>query len=459
MESEPPRNETATHHFAFVSQFEFKNVAYLTWRDAAGEVHKKVFERRVVIGSAPGVDILVDAPTVSRLHCELELRSDGLWCRDLHSKNGTFVDGIRIESAAIPPGRSLTVGGVEISIDHDTSPKKPTDEWEEDRFHSLVGGSSPMRELYAVLAQVAPTDSAVLIQGETGTGKEVVARSIHSASLRAAGPLVVVDCGALPENLLDAELFGHARGAFTGADRVREGAFETAQGGTIFLDEIGELPLSMQPKLLRVLEAHTVRRLGETQHRPVDVRFVSATHRDLARMVNEGAFREDLYFRLSVIPVHVPPLRDRREDIKALIANFTTGEQVSIPPALIAQLEMRTWRGNVRELRNFVERVRALGPRRAIELLEGNAQGPPTVNPPIPPPPESIRGGFGDEEPLTGTIQFKQPYRIFRDKWSERGDREYLQRLMLRNGNDVGAAATEAEVDRSYLYKLIRRTQ
>src|SRR6185369_4646801 len=169
------------------------------------------------------------------------------------------------------------------------------------------GQSSAMRELFALLDRIASTDTSVLINGETGTGKELVAKCIHDLSPRREAPLVVVDCAALPENLLEAELFGHTKGAFTGAAQARAGAFEAADGGTVFLDEIGELPISMQPKLLRVLESHTVRRVGETNYRQVDFRFLSATHRDLLTMVNAGEFREDLYFRLSVLPVQVPP--------------------------------------------------------------------------------------------------------------------------------------------------------
>ncbi len=474
----PPREETATHQFAFVSGVEFRKIARLSWRDANGAVKNSLIERRVVVGSAPSVDLLLDAPTVSRIHAELELRDDTLWVRDLHSKNGTFVDGIRVESAAVPHRKVLTIGGVDITISYDSSPKLPNDEWPEARFHDLVGGSHKMRELYSMLARVAPTESAVMIQGETGTGKEVVARSIHRGSKRADKPFIVVDCGALPENLLDAELFGHAKGAFTGADRQREGAFEAAHGGTIFLDEIGELPLSMQPKLLRVLEARTVRRLGETQHRAVDVRILSATHRDLARMVNEGTFREDLFFRLSVLPVRVPPLRERPEDIPELIDNFLGQDAKSqvVGPAIISDLARRPWRGNVRELRNFVERARTLGAEQALNLLDGvsgpsNAPvAPPSTSSlssqivelaPLPPSMSSERLLAAAErfvgEPTTSEMNYAESYRVFREKWIERGEREYLRRLLERHGQNVSAAAREAEVDRTYLYKLIRK--
>ena len=230
-----------------------------------------------------------------------------------------------------------------------------------------MGNTLVMRELFATLSRVAPMEASVLIHGETGTGKELVARAIHLASPRARQPFVTVDCGALPENLLDAELFGHTKGAFTGAVSARAGAIETAEGGTVFLDEIGEVPISMQPKLLRLLESRTIRRIGESIHRNINVRFVTATHRDLLTMVSTGEFREDLYFRLSVLPIMIPPLRERREDIELLVNHFLGADRGShVTPELMRELISRPWRGNVRELRNFVERARALG---AIEAL------------------------------------------------------------------------------------------
>jgi transcriptional regulator with PAS, ATPase and Fis domain len=304
-----------------------------------------------------------------------------------------------------------------------------------DRFGPLLGRSPVMRALFAHLANVAPSDSAVLIVGETGTGKELVARAIHEASSRARQPFVVVDCGALPENLLEAELFGHARGAFTGADSARAGAIEAAAGGTVFLDEIGELPMAMQPKLLRVLEARTVRRIGEATHRPVDVRFVSATHRDLAKMVATGAFREDLYFRLTVLPVVVPPLRERTEDIELLISSFWP--EAIVDDDLLAAIAARPWRGNVRELRNFVDRARAFGVPEAL-------------------------ASFRDPKPMHSAARlelpsFDQTFRAFREAWREAGDREFLRQLLARHDQNVGQAAQAAEIDRTYLYKLIRR--
>src|SRR6185369_2205461 len=247
----------------------------VTWTDQRGQVITRIVDGRTVVGAAPDVGLVLADPAVSRLHAELDPQDSGLWVRDLGSRNGTYVEGIRVLAACVPDGGKLRIGDSQLTVRYAQSATR-VELWPASSFGSLVGPSVKMRELFARLARVAQSGAAVLIQGETGTGKEVAARAIHEASPRAGGPFVIIDCGALPETLLEAELFGHARGAFTGAVEARPGAIEAADGGTVFLDEIGELPLAMQPKLLRVLESGTVRRLGEAQHRKVDVRFVSA---------------------------------------------------------------------------------------------------------------------------------------------------------------------------------------
>jgi transcriptional regulator with PAS, ATPase and Fis domain len=311
-----------------------------------------------------------------------------------------------------------------------------------------------MRELYAKLARVASCPAPVLIEGETGTGKELVARSLHAASPRASKPFVVVDCASLPTHLLEAELFGHTRGAFTGALGQRTGAIESAHGGTVFLDEIGELPMSMQPKLLRVLEARTVRRIGENEQRSVDVRFVSATHRDLQRMVALGEFREDLYFRLSVIPIVVPSLRDRLDDIETLAAHFMGEDRASMSSELVDHLRRCPWTGNVRELRNFIDRIKALGEDEALELTEARAsrttvEGPPSRRP-YAPSQSGVHLRVDAQAPLG-------PFRAFRDQWADRVEQFYLESLLTRHNHNVTSAAKEAELDRTYLYKLMRK--
>ena len=363
MDEDPSTEEETSFHRSSTPAVVLRSEPQLRWVDGTGE-RTAVVVNRTIVGSSPRAGIVVQDPTVSRLHVELDPKEDGLWIRDLGSKNGTFVGSLRVTGAQIPSGGSLRIGAVEVQIDYETAPAKPVQLWEEPTFYGMVGGSVAMRELFARLARVASLNSSILIHGESGTGKELVARALHQASPRANKPFVVVDCAALPENLLETELYGHTRGAFTGAVAARPGAIELADGGTVFLDEIGDLPITMQPKLLRVIESRMIRRVGDPNYKQVDVRFVSATHRDLVTMVSNNEFREDLYFRLSVVPITVPPLRERKEDILLLVKHFLqkAGGSNKLNVELINAIASRAWRGNVRELRNFVERVHALGP-------------------------------------------------------------------------------------------------
>ena len=468
--SDPPPEETRLNPLALTEQS--RSQPRVSWVDAAG-THDAVIDGQVLVGSAPGSGIVVSDPTISRLHAELEVKLDGVWLRDLGSRNGSFVDGLQVTGARVPDKGKIRLGSTELIVDYNPTQRRSIEIWPTAGFGKLVGTSVAMRELFATLARVAPMDSSVLVYGETGTGKELVARAIHDASPRASKPFVVVDCAALPENLLDAELFGHTRGAFTGAHHARAGAIESAEGGTVFLDEIGELPISMQPKLLRVLESRTVRRVGEHTHRNVDVRFLSATHRDLLTMVSAGEFREDLYFRLAVLPIHVPALRLRKEDIESLVSHFLRapgGGSSHIPAELMRELKGRPWRGNVRELRNFVERARALGATEALAMtsqrehvssgeisaasLSQSQSAPPISSP-------SLGGTSSDPPPVTMNLtdarMFEQAYKDFRETWIDSGEREYVRRLLLRHDRNVAAAAREAEVDRTYIYRLIRK--
>jgi len=251
-------------------------------------------------------------------------------------------------------------------------------------FRNLIGSAQPMKELFASLELVAPTDSTVLISGETGTGKELVARAIHFNSRRQKGPFVTLNCGAIPESLIEAELFGHKKGAFTGAHADRQGKFAAADGGTLFLDEVGELPPGLQPKILRVLQSGEVDRVGSTHSIRVDVRIVAATNRDLEEMIEQGTFRQDLYYRLAVVPLHVPPLRDRREDIPLLAEHFlrkvaerADRPELRLPPEVFTRFDAYDWPGNVRELENIIERMVVLSrdDRISLDALPAKLRG------------------------------------------------------------------------------------
>ncbi|MEZ5980544.1 MAG: sigma 54-interacting transcriptional regulator [Planctomycetota bacterium] len=407
----------------------------LTWTDSRGPRSARV-DKTSVVGSAESADIVIVEGSVSRVHAEVDPRQDGLWIRDLGSRNGTFVESVLVHTGRLAHGVTFRLGRTSVTVSYREATKQTVELWPEPRFGKLHGGSRVMREMFARLSRVATGDGSVIIQGETGTGKELVARAIHDASPRAGGPFIVVDCGALPENLLDAELFGHARGAFTGAANAREGAIEAAEGGTVFLDEIGELPLMMQPKLLRVLESRTIRRLGETAHRPVDVRFVCATHRDLLAMVGQREFREDLYFRLAVLPVRVPPLREHTEDIPALVELFA-GAGADLPGEFARELSTRAWPGNVRELRNVVERAKTLGADEALAAPRAAA---------------SPAGATSGVE-----VDVSKVYRDFREDWIAEGEKLYFKKLLEAHDRNIREVARVADVNRSYVYKLIQR--
>jgi two-component system, NtrC family, response regulator GlrR len=430
-----------------------RNQPQLRWSDTSGS-HSFAMGRHLVMGSAENADAVIQDESVSRLHANLELRDDGVWIRDLGSRNGTYIDGIKVIEARVPDNATISLGSARVTLHYD---QLITDVpvWPTESFGPMVGRSLAMRELFAQLHRVAQSDSTVLILGETGTGKELVARAVHASSPRASRPFIVVDCGALSESLLEAELFGHSRGAFTGASSARVGVIEAAEGGTVFLDEIGEMPLSMQPRLLRALEGHTVRRVGENEHRHVNVRFLAATHRDLPAMVNAGNFREDLFFRLSVVPVYVPPLRKRLEDIGLLAERLMPDRSQSrLSPELLRVLTSRVWLGNVRELRNFLERAAALGAREALAMADPKPRELPAPTPPVPVPVPSIVPPSGQALP---TVAATESFKTIRDRWMDHLEREYMRSMIGIHGRDTGAIAQASGLDRSYIYRLIKK--
>ncbi len=380
---------------------------------------------QVTIGSHPANALVLPQVTVSRFHARLELDATGYRLVDLESTNGTHVGALRIGSAYIEHKARLRFGDVEVLFEIERD-EAELDLEEGARWGAALGRSPAMRRLFDQLGRAAPTPSTVLLTGETGVGKDVLAEEVHLRSGR-TGPFVIVDCGALPEGLIDSELFGHERGAFTGADSARAGAFEEAAGGTLFLDEIGELPLDVQSRLLRVLEERRVKRVGADRWHSVDVRVIAATHRDLARMCNERRFREDLYYRLSVVALRVPPLRERPEDIPLLVESFlvAAGADPTVDRRLMAELATRRWPGNVRELRNVVERGLTLGPDH--EDLDP-------------------RDGGGEE-----------PFKVAKARAVEAFERRYLEELLRRHNGVVAQAARAGQVDPAWIFRLVKR--
>jgi DNA-binding NtrC family response regulator len=391
------------------------------------------------IGTATSAHLRLGDRSVSRVHCELVRDGPALRVVDLGSTNGTSIDGVRVRDAELAAGAVLRLGATTIRVETDDEPLHVVLS-ARDSFGPVLGASTEMRRVYALLERAAPSDATVLITGETGTGKELVARALHDAGPRASGPFVAVDCAAIAESLIEAELFGHVRGAFTGANVDKKGLVELAHGGTLFLDDVGELPPSLQPKLLRVLETRTVRPIGAAAERAVDVRVIAASKQALARGVNEGRFRDDLYFRLAVVEITVPPLRARREDVPMLAAHFYerfTGRETPLPREVVSGLVARAWPGNVRELRNVVERGVALG----WTADQGR-------DPSLPQP--SIAADTGEI-----AVPVHLPLREARIVWTEQFERVYATALLEKTSGNVTRAAAIAGVNRRTFQRMI----
>ncbi len=406
-------------------------------------------EEEVNVGSLPSNHLVLTDSAVSRYHLRLSAGARGFIIKDLDSTNGTFFQNIRISEITITEPIDLRIGDCIIRITP-LSDEIEVPLYQAERFGSMVGQSPQMRAIFAQLAKVSSTEATVLIESETGTGKELLAEEIHKNSSRHKQPFIVVDCGAIPEHLIESELFGHVRGAFTSANADRTGAFELADKGTLFLDEIGELSATAQPKLLRVLENRQVKPVGSSRYRPVNVRIIAATNRDLRLCVNEGTFRPDLFYRLSVVRIHLPPLRERPEDIELLAKLFMNEFWNRIPhaqntsppfnPETIQRLIKHRWSGNVRELRNFMERVVVLA-RSSEEVIADLEKEPAEVNP------QNTQEG----------IDLHLPYKEAKLKWIDQFEMTYVTGILQQNGGNVAAASRQAGVDRTYLFRLIRK--
>ncbi|MBP8807580.1 MAG: sigma 54-dependent Fis family transcriptional regulator [Kofleriaceae bacterium] len=399
--------------------------------------------RRCTIGSHPSNELVLDDPTVSRFHCELVVVGDRIRVVDLESRNRTRIGEVEVERALIAPGTRLRLGQSTVRVSLGAPELAPASE-PTLRLHSLVGQAPATLALFDALRRVAPTEATVLLEGETGTGKEGAAEAIHLESARRHGPFVVVDCSAIPAGLIEAHLFGHEVGAFTGAGPARPGAFEEADGGSLFLDELGELSLELQPKLLRALESREVRRVGGRASRRVDVRVIAATNRNLRTEVNAGRFRADLFFRLAVVPIPLPPLRERRDDLPLLVEHFL--DRLGAAPAVratltapdfLAALAAAPWPGNVRELRNHLERCLVFQEARDPGALAPLAS--PTTDAAAPP------------------RQGPPPYDEARRHAIAAFEQRYVTELLAAYPGQVAQAARHAGLNRAYLYRLLER--
>ena len=390
----------------------------------------------VSFGSGPQCSLVLTDKTVSRKHLEARLVGDEVLLIDCGSTNGTFIQGSRFEKIAIGFGAEVKLGRTIVKFLPDEEVVEPEPS-AHTAFGSIIGADTKVRQLFTLLEDVAATNATVLIEGETGTGKELIAEEIHHHSQRRDGPFVVFDCGSVPRELIESMLFGHVKGSFTGAIADRRGAFTEAHGGTIFLDEIGEMALDLQPSLLRVLDKRAVRKIGSNTYDNIDVRVIAATNRDLRAEVAKKAFREDLYYRLAVIRVGVPPLRERGSDIPLLVSHFINqfAPGLGVTPDDMARLARHSWPGNVRELRNVIERSCLLARGTSINLEDALA---------------------ADASPSVG-IRTDLPFKEAKGQLVEMFEREYIEDLMRRHKMNLSAGAREAQIDRKYLRELIRK--
>ncbi len=423
------------------------------------------------VGARQGNEVQLSDSGVSGLHFEISLDDQGYRLRDLDSTNGTYIGGLRVNDVYIEPDTVILAGATQLRF----QPLSESIELElakEASFGGMIGESIKMRELFARLEKIAPSDATVLITGETGVGKELVAEAMHELSPRKKGNFVVLDCGSIPQHLIESELFGHERGAFTGATSAHAGIFERAHKGVVFLDEIGELPLGMQPKLLRVLERKEVRRIGGSKTIHVDIRVVAATNRDLGVEVNRGRFREDLYYRLAVARVHVPPLRDRRDDIPALIKHFLeiipgakndslTGETVEI-------MRRHDWPGNVRELRNVIERAVLLSesPLSKTALQGVGSSSSATKDSQIKTSEFIVSESVDQAEVDKGVVRpdtmkvvvdTRIPFKLLKQELISEFERRYITQLLDEHDHNISSAARAAGIDRMSIHKMLNR--
>jgi two-component system, NtrC family, response regulator len=392
----------------------------------------------ISFGSAPQCDLVLSDKHVSRKHLVAEREGADVILRDQGSTNGSFIGGNRFKEITIGYGAEIKLGRTVLKYLPEEEVVEP-EASDQSNFGQLVGRDVKMRRLFRLLEDIAVTDATVLIEGETGTGKELVAEEIHAHSRRSGGPFVIFDCGAIPGELIESALFGHLKGSFTGAINDRKGAFSEAHGGTIFLDEIGELPLELQPTLLRALDKKAIRRVGANLYEKVDVRIVAATNRDTRAAIAQKTFREDLYYRLAVIRVTLPPLRERGGDVPFLVDHFMRqlagGRPLTVSSDDMMRLARHPWPGNVRELRNVIERACALSKGGTLNLDDA----------------------IGDAGATPVGFRTDLPFKEAKGQLVDQFEREYIVDLMRRHKLNLSAAAREAQIDRKHLRELLRK--
>ncbi len=409
--------------------------------------------KAIRIGKKEDNDLALTDGTVSRYHLSIEQASDSFLLKDLASTNGTFINNLKVKEAYLSPGDVISLGNTQIefvAFDEKVQIEPST----KTAFGEMVGKSRKMRQIFGICEKIAPSLATVIIEGETGTGKELVARAIHQHSLRKDKPFVVFDCSAVAPNLIESELFGHEKGSFTGALKDRKGAFEAANGGTIFLDEIGELTLDLQPKLLRALEQREVRRVGSNSPIRLDVRVVCATNRSLKDEVEEGRFRQDLYYRLSVVKINLPALRERPEDIPLILEKFLSDGKFNRMPDgslrvsrveddALKMMQRYQWPGNVRELSNVIER--------AVSMVDGHTIRSSDLNYVF----QEIEHNVEPTERVV--VDSSLPFKEAKQRIVESFEKDYLEEILRRNNFNVSKASREAQIDRKHLRNLLKK--
>jgi transcriptional regulator with GAF, ATPase, and Fis domain len=459
--------------------------AKLVWHDGDKEVERSFDQGQIRLGAMEDNDVVLRDETSSRYHAKILQDTNGYLILDNGSTNGTFVNRVRVREAYLRHGCTIHLGESELKFwageeDIEILPSR------KDYCGDLVGGHPRMREIYSIIEKIAPTNTTVVIEGETGTGKEVVAQTIHRLSPRGGGPIMVFDCGAVPENLIESELFGHEKGSFTGAIMTRQGLFEMGDTGTIFLDELGELPLDLQPKLLRALEQREIRRVGGARSMKVDVRIIAATNRNLEDEVRAGRFRQDLFYRLSVVRLVLPPLRERAEDIPMLVRhilannsyNKSKGGEAKVKKVSSEAMSLMSayrWPGNVRELVNAIERAVSFAETDTIEphdlpetVREGTGapsragtQSRAQTNAPARPqsvPPQPFLSPAATATPARpGPESFDATFKDAKERWVATFERDYVLTILRKNNGNISHAAREADIDRKYFRKLMKK--